>query len=281
MKFHSVKAQFVARLSDIYGAEEALALFYIAFEQLTGDRRSQFLIIQDQDAKMINDFNAVLAGLEQQQPIQHLLGTAHFYGHNFLVNPSVLIPRPETEELVDWIITTCKALHATDANVLDIGTGSGCIAITLKIHLPNSEVTALDTSGDALSVAKQNAINNHAEITTIHADILHFESDRQYDIIVSNPPYVRELEKADMHHQVLAHEPHHALFVSNEDPLIFYKAIADFALSSLREKGLLFFEINEYLGADTTAMLHKKGFSRVELRKDMQGKDRMILAARV
>ena len=282
MKFHSVKALFVDELSKIYGTDEALALFQLAFEQLTGRSRSQFLLVQDQetDESLISNFNTVLTGLQRQQPIQYVLGTAYFYGQTFRVNSSVLIPRPETEELVYWIITTCKASHFTKADLLDIGTGSGCIAISLKTHLPESKVTALDTSSQALEITQLNAIDNNAEINTIHADILHYKSDQQYDIIVSNPPYVRELEKADMQSQVLDHEPHLALFVSNDDPLIFYQSIADFALLSLRENGLLFFEINEYLGAETVAMLHLKGFNRVELRKDMQGKDRMILAAR-
>ncbi|RZM22691.1 MAG: peptide chain release factor N(5)-glutamine methyltransferase [Pedobacter sp.] len=225
------------------------------------------------------EFESIIDKLILEQPIQYVLGVAHFYGLTFSVNPSVLIPRPETEELVDWIIKTAK--NSPDLTpLLDIGTGSGCIAISLKANLPHAEMYALDTSSAALAVTAENAVLNATEVKLIHADIRNFKDEQRYGLIVSNPPYVRELEKDSMHAQVLAHEPHLALFVSNEDPLVFYKAIADFALINLLANGFLFFEINEYLGDETVSMLKDKGFTNVELRKDMQGKDRMIKAGR-
>ncbi len=213
------------------------------------------------------------------------------------MNESVLIPRPETEELVEWVIqkveslklkvkgSESKTLHAPrpTLNILDIGTGSGCIAISLKKNLPDADITALDISSEALAIAQKNAVLNDVEVSFIEQDILtshisHLTSP--YSILVSNPPYITQTEKAQMHENVLANEPHLALFVSNEKPLIFYEVIADFAINNLKEKGLLFFEINEYLGKETVNMLLVKGFNSIELKKDMQGKDRMICCSR-
>jgi len=198
-----------------------------------------------------------------------------FYGLPLKINEHVLIPRPETEELVDWVIKEVK--HKKDS-LLDIGTGSGCIPIAIKKNLPAISVSAIDISAEALKVASANALINGTEVNFIEADILSYSSDEKYDVIVSNPPYIRELEKADMHENVLAHEPHAALFVSDENPLIFYKTISDFAYINLNPNGYLFFEINEFLWEETLKILIDKGFKNIELRKDMQGKDRMIMA---
>jgi release factor glutamine methyltransferase len=183
---------------------------------------------------------------------------------------------------VDWIISDYNAQFSVNSigkiSILDIGTGSGCIPITLKKHLPNVEVFTLDVSADAIVVARQNALQIGVEINFIEADILKFKSQEKFDIIVSNPPYIRDLEKSDMHNNVLVHEPHIALFVSDENPLVFYKAIADFAKTNLNSNGQLYFEINEYLGSETVEMLKNKGFINIELRQDMQGKDRMVKA---
>jgi len=280
MNYNAFKAAYINTLANKYGTEEALALFYVAFEHFTRSYRSRFLYMQDlqPDESVQQGFESVLKGIELGQPIQYLTGEAHFYGLTFKVNPSVLIPRPETEELVDLVIKTVKKSGNNCATLLDIGTGSGCIAISLKFHLPKTEVFGLDTSSAALVIARFNAEAHNAEVYFIEADILTYEQDNKYDVIVSNPPYIRELEKAGMHEQVLSHEPHLALFVSNEEPLIFYKAIARFAKNQLNQDGQLFFEINEYLGQETVAMLHEAGFSSVQLLKDMQGKDRMIYA---
>ncbi|HEY0177791.1 MAG TPA: HemK/PrmC family methyltransferase, partial [Pedobacter sp.] len=186
------------------------------------------------------------------------------------------IPRPETEELVDWILQETAMSAVPVDSILDIGTGSGCIAISLKKHLQDTAVTALDISAEALEVAKENAALNAAELNFIHSDVLEYSSPVKYSIIVSNPPYITEDEKAAMHQNVLLYEPHLALFVSNENPLVFYKSIADLALRHLQPSGKLFFEINEYLGKEMIEMLTDKGFTYIEMRKDMQGKDRMI-----
>ena len=190
------------------------------------------------------------------------------------MSEAVLIPRPETEELIEWILDTVKNQPAS--SILDIGTGSGCIAITLKKNLEQVDVSALDVSAEVLKIAKENAAVNSAALNFIHSDILTYSSPLKYDLIVSNPPYITQNEKEEMHQNVLAYEPHLALFVSNENPLVFYKSIADFALLNLKPKGKLFFEINEYLGKKTVEILSAKGFTDIVLKVDMQGKDRMI-----
>ncbi|RZL40030.1 MAG: peptide chain release factor N(5)-glutamine methyltransferase [Pedobacter sp.] len=248
-------------------------------------------ILKKQDAISETDilkFKNILNDLSKGNPIQYVFGEAEFYGLKFKVNPSVLIPRPETEELVEWILECCKSsgyngLDGNEIDVLDIGTGSGCIPIALKKHMPNANVSALDISIEALATAKENAELNNLTVDFIEGDILNHSIVQSFnhsklDVIVSNPPYIKEDEKPAMHKNVLANEPHIALFVSNENPLVFYTAIADFAKANLKINGLLFFEINEYLGKETMEMLASKGFVNIELRKDMQGKDRMILA---
>ncbi|RZL18483.1 MAG: peptide chain release factor N(5)-glutamine methyltransferase [Pedobacter sp.] len=227
------------------------------------------------DARPLLKLSKILTDLKTGKPVQQVLGETIFYGLPFKVTSNVLIPRPETEELVDWVINHVKDKKES---LLDIGTGSGCIPIVLKKHLPHLNVSSIDISSEALKVAAENAQLNKININLIEADILKYSTDKMYDVIVSNPPYIRELEKAEMHENVLIHEPHTALFVSDENPLIFYKAIADFALSNLNPNGYLFFEINEYLWEETLQILIDKRFKNIELKKDMQGKDRMIMA---
>lgn len=229
-----------------------------------------------------DEYLQVLHRLKTGEPLQYVIGDTVFYGLTFKVSSAVLIPRPETEELVDWIIQRCTSDQFTppgNGSILDIGTGSGCIAISLKKHLPNFSVSAIDVSKSALAVARGNALLNDAEVNFIHADILDYKSTEKYDVIVSNPPYITRQEQQAMHKNVLENEPHLALFVSDERPLIFYEAIAEFALGNLNENGLLCFEINEHLGKQTVEMLVDKSFVNITLRKDMQGKDRMILAS--
>ncbi|MFC4722142.1 peptide chain release factor N(5)-glutamine methyltransferase [Geojedonia litorea] len=227
-------------------------------------------------------FISIIDRLKKEEPIQYILGETEFYGLKLTVNPSTLIPRPETEELVGWIIADHK--HLDKISILDIGTGSGCIAITLAKHLPNARVYALDVSKDALDVAAKNARLNQVDIEFIEASILESTSSKldvssmKFDVIVSNPPYVRKLESSAIKNNVLNHEPHLALFVENDDPLVFYKAISNFAVHNLKPKGSIYFEINQYLGVETKQLLSQFEFKNIELRKDIFGKYRMLKA---
>ena len=214
------------------------------------------------------------------KPIQYILEEAWFYKLCFKVNENVLIPRDETEELVDLIIKNERKTGLSKKGILDVGTGSGCIAIALKKNLSSYEVSAMDFSAAALSVAKENAKVHHLEIKFILADILKYQSDEQYDIIVSNPPYVKNDESPDMHQNVLAYEPHSALFVPDHDPLIFYRAIAAFAQNALTPGGRIYFEINEFLGSEMIKLMENAGFKEVQLIKDLQQKDRMLACVR-
>lgn len=285
MNIGALEEQYKLELMSLYGSEEAKWLFSLAAEQVLNLSRNKLMMMKDQEISFINlqKLLSILNDLQIGKPIQHILEEAHFYGLVFKVNENVLIPRPETEELVEWIISDCNKRSAVDSltsseklSILDIGTGSGCIPITLKKHLPYAKVSSLDISPEAITVAKQNARQIGVEINFIEADILYFEYEEKFDIIVSNPPYIRDLEKAEMHYNVLLHEPHLALFVTDENPLLFYKAIADFAKTNLKPNGQLYFEINEYLGKETIEMLTDKDFINIELKQDMQGKDRMI-----
>ena len=236
----------------------------------------------------------VLSELKKGKPIQYILGKTEFYGLPFFVDPSVLIPRQETEELVKWGINSVNsrmlAVNGTQlaaGSILDIGTGSGCIAISLKKNLPAFKVAAIDISADALKTAKRNAKLNAVDVEFIESDILnqastathHSPLTANHSIIISNPPYVTETDKAQMHINVTGFEPHQALFVPENDPLIYYKAIAGFARENLTENGLLFFEINESYGRELVNLLERNMFKNIELRKDMNGRDRMIKAS--
>jgi len=281
MNIKQLEEYFVEQVTSTYDIEEARSLFYIITEQLLGWGRSYILMnsTREVDANQLNRYKDILSELRTGKPLQYIFAETSFYGLKFKVSPAVLIPRPETEELVDWILNTFTHQQSAPDKILDIGTGSGCIAISLKKHLDKTEVSALDVSADALIIAQKNAALNEVMINFLNEDILHFHNDENYDLIVSNPPYVKEDEKPEMHQNVLDHEPHLALFVTNERPLLFYETIADFATKHLRKGGNLFFEINEYLGQETVAMLKQKGFIDIILRKDMQGKDRMICCA--
>lgn len=277
MIIKEIEKEYIHSLSDLYGTDEAKALFILSTSNILKLTQSEILLKQDREVavKESNKLLKILEDLKTGKPIQHILGETLFYRLPFIVNENVLVPRPETEELVDWVINEVKDSKKT---LLDIGTGSGCIAITLKKNLQHLNVSAIDVSDKALSVAKDNAKLNKVEISFIETDILTYSTSERFDIIVSNPPYIRELEKAEMHKNVLEHEPHQALFVSDENPLVFYEAIANFAVKNLNPNGYLFFEINEYLWAETLQILINKQFKNIELKKDMQGKDRMIMA---
>ncbi len=217
-------------------------------------------------------FNAV-PELISGKPIQQIVGYADFYGYKFKVNEHVLIPRPETEELIEWCLTSNIN---EQPHILDIGTGSGCIPVTLKKKLPEATVYAIDISTEALKIAVENANLNNVVINFKELDILKNELPENYDVVISNPPYIMHKEAADMEINVLHHEPHLALFVPDSDPLMFYKVIAKQAFARLKNKGVLFFEINALFGNEMKVLLQKEGFKDVVIKKDMQGKDRFL-----
>ena len=278
MNYKALKEYFNQSLESIYHEQESSGLFYIAVQKVAGFARMQVLEKQQQEVtpQIKEAMMVVLEQLCLGKPIQYILEEAWFYNLRFKVNANVLIPRDETEELVDLIIKTEQGQGLKKKRLLDIGTGSGCIAIALKKNIPLFDVSALDISSGALVVAEENAESNDVAVKFFQADILTYKSPQQYDIIVSNPPYVKDNERPDMHQNVLDHEPHTALFVSNEDPLIFYRAIADFALHSLVKGGRLYFEINEYLGHEMVTLMETKGFKEIQLINDLQQKPRML-----
>ena len=231
-------------------------------------------------------YDEAIVRLKNNEPIQHILGYSEFYGRKLKCDKRALVPRPETEELVDWIISDWSTVNSQQStvNCIDIGTGTGCIALSLAKELPLAKVTALDISIDALSLAHENAemleVGNvdFAEGDILNMDDEHCVAKEKYAVIVSNPPYVRECEKAEMEANVLEYDPHTALFVSNEDPLIFYRAIGEFGLSHLEKDGALYFEINQYLSQETCDLLIAMGYKNVELREDINGNARMVKA---
>lgn len=269
-------------LSEIYPKKEIDSFFFLIMEEILNLQRidsvltPDFLITQNNLTRLKN----IIIRLQNEEPIQYILKKTTFYGLPFIVNKNTLIPRPETEELVAWIIkeaSKIKLQKAQRLSILDIGTGTGCIAISLAKNISKTHISALDISEDALKIATQNALLNNVEIDFYEIDILNTNSlPQQFDIIVSNPPYVRESEKIGIKKNVLQNEPHIALFVENENPLLFYKKIADLAKKYLSEKGVLFFEINQYLEKETVKMLEKKGFKNIDLKKDLFGNYRMI-----
>jgi len=266
-----------SELTGLYQPNEIESFTRIIVESICGLNFTQQLLkkndkIAEPDFEKIE---AIVARLKQFEPVQYILGETVFSSLLLYVNSSVLIPRFETEELVQWIL---QSQLPKNCSILDIGTGSGCIALALKNNLKEAQVFAVDISAGAIETAKRNANTNKLNITFFEADILQWEKFvwGKYDIIVSNPPYIRESEKREMLQNVLEYEPDSALFVPDADPLVFYSAIAAFAKSNLAKKGRLFFEINENLGSQTVDMLANAGFSKIELRKDINGKNRMI-----
>lgn len=264
-------------LAQSYPEAEIQSFIRIIFDAILGLSYTDIILQKDKkvDAEKFDAIREIVSRLKKNEPIQYILGETEFYDLKLKVNPAVLIPRPETEELVQWIT---KSKLKTGANIIDIGTGSGCIALALQNELPITNVTGVDVSEVALQVAKANAIQNKLMVDFIQANILNWRNYtwQKYDVVVSNPPYVRESEKELMETNVLAFEPDGALYVKDDNPLIFYKTIAEFALENLTENGYLFFEINEYLGAEMHILVKELGFSNIELRKDLNGKDRML-----
>jgi len=274
-KVSNIIPYFIKQLNGIAQEREIISWAYISIDFLLGYNRSDCIIHTDKDitSDISDKLNQIIADLKTNKPIQHIIGETEFYGLKFKVNEYTLIPRPETEELVQWI------LQHEFTSALDIGTGSGCIPIALKKN-KDAEISAIDVSESALLVAKENAKINEVEINFLLQDILKTTTLPKVDVIISNPPYVLDKEKELMLANVLDNEPHLALFVPNNNPLLFYKKIADIAFTSLPKNGLLFFEINERFGKETVAMLSVIGFVDIELKKDINDKDRMIKATK-
>lgn len=266
-------------MRGLYPPQESNTFFYWLTQEYLGLTRLDVAL--GTDKKIAPDsvlkFEEAMRRLQKEEPIQYIIGETSFYGLPIKVNKHVLIPRPETEELVEWILSELPEPHKSGLRVLDIGTGSGCIAIALAKKLPNAEITAIDLSQEALQVATENARVNEVAVTFLEHDILSLQEwPSKCDIIVSNPPYVRKLEKDQMSANVVDNEPGLALWVEDEDPLIFYDKIASLASRSLSSKGKLFLEINEAFGQATAEVVGKANFT-TQLRKDMFGKDRMLM----
>lgn len=276
MTVGEIRKKFLETLSTIYPQSEALAITRFMLEdvlQLSSlyQSLSAHLILTAAQKETLENY---LVRLVNHEPFQHILGYELFHGLKLEVNPDVLIPRPETEELVEWILDADTGAKT----VLDIGTGCGCVAIALAKSLPDAEVEALEVSEKAIAVAKRNAVNNQVAVTIFQMDILKNAPEKNYDLMVSNPPYVGLDEKHLMIANVLEHEPHLALF--SEDPLLFYKRIAQLAVAHLNENGWLYFEMNEFYAAQIADILRELHFSEIEIKKDLSGKDRMIRGRR-
>ena len=278
MKLSQLKINFTTALQGVYDKEEVHCFFFMLCDFFLQYSRFEVSISQDTVVSETNiaRFEKVLLRLKTQEPIQYILGTTEFYGLTFKVNKNTLIPRPETEELVDWVLSN---LHDKDRvlEILDIGTGSGCIAISLAKNIPTARVSGLDISEKTLEVAQDNAVKNQVLVSFFKKDILETTAlKNKYDVMVSNPPYVRQLEKKAMKANVLDYEPGLALFVPNEDPLLFYRKIAQLAMVSLQTRGWLYFEINEYLSKEMDVLLKDIGFANIEIKKDFREVPRMI-----
>ncbi len=281
MKISELKSNFITALAELYPSEEIQSFFNILSEKYLNFSRIEVALNSEKEVSKedIEKFQQALIRLKNHEPIQYIIGETEFYGLPFKVNNHTLIPRPETEELVEWIISEINKQQSSIVNLklLDIGTGSGCIAISLAKNLPNSRISALDISEEALKIARENAEMNEVEVEFFQTNILKVKTlPKQYDFIVSNPPYVRELEKKQMQPNVLNFEPDSALYVKDEDPLLFYRAISQLAKHHLQPDGKLFFEINEYLADELKLLLKSEGFKNIEVKKDLFGRDRML-----
>ena len=267
---------FETELTQFYSKKEVQNMAFWCIHSISNLSRSEYLMSSNSplSADTVSFYQSVVSRLKKFEPVQYVLGECEFHGLSLKVSPSCLIPRPETEELVHWI------LKHNFTKVLDIGTGSACIPIVLAKY-KDAQIMALDISSDALSIAKENAKNNNVNIHFIEHDIFNdIDLKNSFDLIVSNPPYVLESEKTLMNNNVLDYEPHLALFVSDKDALIYYKRIIDFSKVHLQKKGLLFLEINEQKSVEIKDLLENNGFENVLIKKDMQGKNRMVKAIR-
>lgn len=275
-----IRKYYCELLCSLYEKDEANAMILILFKYYFNIDRVRMVLEPDlrlSESEMLKIHFAV-KDLLRNKPIQYVTGETEFCDLKFKVNENVLIPRPETAEMISKIVNSQHSTVNNHCSIIDIGTGSGCIAISLAKMISNSNVYALDISEEALKIAKENAFNNNVNVSFIHDDILNLKNniETKFDIIVSNPPYVRELEKVEMHNNVLKWEPHKALFVSDNDPLIFYRNILEFAKSHLKDNGEVWFEINEYLGKEMSDLCHELGFSNVKIHKDFRDRDRVM-----
>lgn len=279
---HSFAQSFQSTLKEDYPLTEIRQFIRLIFEDLLSFSSTDLMLKGETvlSEGQLSRLNEITDRLKSHEPIQYIIGTTEFYGLTLMVKPGVLIPRPETEELVDWIL---KDDSVDKSKVLDIGTGSGCIALSLKSHCTDADVQAWDFSAQALEIAQDNGQQLHLDVQFLLQDVLKVQSEQvedRFSCIVSNPPYVRLLEKTMMEGNVLEHEPHSALFVDDHDPLIFYRTIAQLGLTLLKKGGTLFFEINEFLGEEMRILLVDLGYQEVICRKDLNGKDRMMKAIR-
>ena len=275
MKLSSFKKEFLESIAPLYNKDEASSLYYMLCEESLALSKSKLIIAEgiDLSVEKTNHLYSCLERLKKHEPIQYVLGKTLFMGINFKVNPAVLIPRPETEELVRLMLKE----DLDGKEILDIGTGSGCIAISLAKNLPNAKITALEISKDALEVAKENAKINNVDIDFVYADIFNYKSDKKYDVIVSNPPYVTKSEKLLMKKNVLDFEPELALFVDNQNPLKHYHSIINFSINNQKDHGKIFFEINEYLFDKIKLLLKKYDVKFCNFIKDIDDKNRFII----
>jgi release factor glutamine methyltransferase len=284
MTIQAAYQQLIQQLLSLYENGEAVAIADLVIEHLTGINKNERLLRKEKTLSLEEEdqLQHFTQQLLENKPVQYVLQEAWFADMKFMVNESVLIPRPETEELVELILNDYKKnIHTTEAfSILDIGTGSGCIPISLKKKIPNTAITAIDISEATIAIAKKNAVANEVNIHFMRIDFLDeysWQSLETYNYIVSNPPYIAQAESAEMEQNVLSYEPHLALFVADSDPLIFYRKIAAFGITHLKRNGVVFVEINQALGKETVELFSSFGYQCI-LRKDMQGKDRMIVA---
>ena len=289
MTLNEARTILTKELKNVYETDELKNIIELVLEHITKMSRAEQVKnkIPYLTCTQLEDLDAITERLKKNEPVQYVLGEAWFAGMKFKVNKNILIPRPETEELVDWIVkesqkSNPESFRDKSQNILDIGTGSGCIPIAIKKKLPEASVSAIDVCSEALFTATENAVALNAEVNFVLLDFLDEEKWNglgQYNIIVSNPPYVKQSELNTMHDRVKKFEPHLALFVPDEDALLFYKKLSIFALKRLKPGGSLFVEINESLGEQVVNLFQAAGFANIELRKDMQGKDRMVMAS--
>ena len=284
MTLNEARTVLTKELKNVYETDELRNIIELVVEHITNMSRAEQVKnkIPYLTCTQLEDLDAITERLKKNEPVQYVLGEAWFAGMKFKVNKNVLIPRPETEELVDWIVKESQKSKVKSQNIIDIGTGSGCIPITLKHQLPEANVSAIDVCSEALFNATENAIKLNTEVDFTLLDFLDEEKWNelpQYDIIVSNPPYVKQSEINTIHERVKEFEPHLALFVPDNDPILFYKKLSDFSMKHLNAGGKLFVEINEALGEAVSNLFRSAGFLNVDLKKDMQGKDRMVMAS--
>jgi len=294
MKLHEAEQQIKKALQEIYEEQEAAAIASLAIEHITGFSKTERLSKKEEPlfSSQLDRLHHNLNRLKNHEPIQYIMNKTWFYGMELYVDKNVLIPRPETEEMVEWIINDMKASgkdvfirrsmeadETTQLKILDVGTGSGCIALALKKAMPKAEVWGCDVSEEALNVARRNGSTLNIRVDFQGVNFLDEAQQKHLptvDIIVSNPPYVPLKDKEQMQPNVVAHEPHTALFVPDNDPLVFYRALAEFGKKRLYESGTIYMEIHEGLANEVVTVFNKQGYSNIELKKDMQGKDRMV-----